>query len=160
MTQEKANGNDDNQLSPATADLKSRMANTPLKQSWEEAAEIDVVANTAEEEAMAQPNENGQNVPEENNLHESTVPEHTSTNQQENSTSTTNDGIAQENPTTTTNNSHYTLGFEGDESSTNSDKEMGLDSESIKQNRKNSKRASNRLAGLPPPDEENEKDAT
>ena len=109
---------------------------------------------------MAQPNENGQNVPEENNLHESTEPEHTSTNQQENSTSTTNDGIAQENPTTTTNNSHYTLGFEGDESSTNSDKEMGLDSESIKQNRKNSKRASNRLAGLPPPDEENEKDAT
>ena len=109
---------------------------------------------------MAQPNENGQNVPEENNLHESTEPEHTSTNQQENSTSTTNDGIAQENPTSPTNNSHYTLGFEGDESSTNSDKEMGLDKESINQSKKNKKRISNRLAGLPPTEEETGENAT
>ena len=55
---------------------------------------------------------------------------------------------------------NYTFGFEGDESSTNSDKEMGLDSESIKQSRKNSKRTSNRLAGLSPTDEDTEKDAT
>eukprot|EP00956_Cyclotella_meneghiniana_P013401 scaffold19352_cov23-Cyclotella_meneghiniana.AAC.1 len=144
-SQDQINGDDDNQLSPATADLKSRMANTPLKQSWEDAADNDAAASTAEEAmvpqnetgqnqaeetklddkqsaeeaAMAQTNENGQNASEENNLHESTAPEHTSTNQQGNPNSTTNVDNAQENPTSTTNSSHYTLGFEGDESSTN-----------------------------------------
>eukprot|EP00956_Cyclotella_meneghiniana_P014461 scaffold21576_cov38-Cyclotella_meneghiniana.AAC.1 len=54
------NGNEDNQLSPATAELKSRMANTPLKQSWEEAAEIDVATSIAGEVALAQSNKNGQ----------------------------------------------------------------------------------------------------
>eukprot|EP00956_Cyclotella_meneghiniana_P031433 scaffold82478_cov66-Cyclotella_meneghiniana.AAC.1 len=53
-------GNGDNQLSPATAELKSRMANTPLKQSREEAAEIDVASSIAGQPALAQLNENGQ----------------------------------------------------------------------------------------------------
>eukprot|EP00956_Cyclotella_meneghiniana_P019751 scaffold34270_cov26-Cyclotella_meneghiniana.AAC.1 len=48
-SQDQINGDDDNQLSPATADLKSRMANTPLKQSWEDAADNDAAAITAEE---------------------------------------------------------------------------------------------------------------
>jgi len=86
--------------------------------------------------------------------------EHSISNEQENQTSTTNDENNQENPTSISNNNHYTLGFEGDESSTNSDREMGLDKESINQSKKNKKRISNRLAGLPPTEEETGENAT
>ena len=174
------NGNDENQLSPATAGLKSRLANTPLKQSSEEAAETEEATSTAGEVALAQSNENGQaeaaastieeatvplnengqNQSEETKLEESQLAEHSISNEQENQTSTTNDENNQENPTSISNNNHYTLGFEGDESSTNSDKEMGLDKESIKQSRKTTKRISKRLANLPLSDDENENDAT
>ena len=179
-SQEQMNGNDENQLSPATAALKSRMANTPLKQSWEEAAETEEATSTAGEVALAQSNENGQaeaaastieeaivplnengqNQSEETKLEESQLAEHSISNEQENQTSTTNDENNQENPTSISNNNHYTLGFEGDESSTNSDREMGLDKESINQSKKNKKRISNRLAGLPPTEEETGENAT
>eukprot|EP00956_Cyclotella_meneghiniana_P020003 scaffold34834_cov63-Cyclotella_meneghiniana.AAC.3 len=156
----KANENSDLQLSPATAALKARMANTPLKQSWEEAAEKDVDALIADEAATTQSNENEQTSIKKSIPEESKSPENTSTKDQENITTTTENDNNQENPPPITNNSHYTLGFEGDKSSTNSDKEMGLDSESINQSQKNKKRVSNRLAGKPPPEEETGDDAT
>eukprot|EP00956_Cyclotella_meneghiniana_P022090 scaffold41104_cov30-Cyclotella_meneghiniana.AAC.1 len=101
-----------------------------------------------------------QNQAEETKLEDSQLVENSSTNEQENQTSTTNDENNQENPTSISNNNHYTLGFEGDESSTNSDREMGLDKESITQSRKSTKRISKRLANLPPDDDENENDTT
>eukprot|EP00956_Cyclotella_meneghiniana_P023641 scaffold46458_cov22-Cyclotella_meneghiniana.AAC.1 len=159
-TQGISNGNDDLQLSPATAALKARMANTPLKQSWEEAAGTDVNALTTDEAATTQSNENEQPSINESIPEESKSPENISIKEQENTTTTTENENNQENPTSTTNNSHYTLGFEGDESSTNTDKEMGLDKESINQSKKNKKRVSYRLAGKPPPEEETEDDAT
>eukprot|EP00956_Cyclotella_meneghiniana_P010819 scaffold15122_cov41-Cyclotella_meneghiniana.AAC.3 len=180
MSQDQMNGNDENQLSPATAALKARMANTPLKQNWEEAAEKEEATSTAGETALAQSNENGQaeaaastsenaivpsnenekNQAEETKLEDTKAAENSSSNEQENQTSTTNDENNQENPTSISNNNHYTFGFEGDESSTNSDREMGLDKESIKQGQKSAKRISKRLANLPPDNNENENDAT
>eukprot|EP00956_Cyclotella_meneghiniana_P034266 scaffold102938_cov24-Cyclotella_meneghiniana.AAC.1 len=118
-TQGISNGNDDIQLSPATAALKARMANTPLKQSWEEAAETDANALTTDEAATTQSNENEQTLINESIPEESKSPENTGTKEQEDITTTTENDNNQENPTSKTNTSHYTLGFEGDESSTN-----------------------------------------
>ena len=176
-------------LTPNTAALKIALAQTPAKESWEEAA--DKVSHESNNEsptvnqteqsasstnapvALLEKKDDGSETaqPEKCASEDDKVEENLSdVSQSEKEESSVDDSHGkrgphkQENPPSTTNTSHkYSLGLGGDESSTQSDKILGLDKISLQKNTSTgaTKRVSLRQkAKTAQSNSETEKDAT